>query len=85
MEIFKLFVKTTYNTNSKITKGASMMQEKFKTFVARTQSLPDYKEPLGFGIARLEFGQKSGATLSATYPLLNWKGENLMPLLQIRN
>lgn len=77
MEIFKLFVKTTYNTNSKITKGASMMQEKFKTFVARTQSLPDYKEPLGFGIARLEFGQKSGATLSATYPLLNWKGENL--------
>ena len=53
------------------------MKDSFKTFVAATQNLPEYKKPLAFGIARIEYGQKSQAVLSATYPLLNWTDENL--------
>lgn len=53
------------------------MKDTFKTFVAATQNLAEYKKPLGFGIARIEYGQKSQAVLNATYPLLNWRDENL--------
>lgn len=51
--------------------------DEFKDFVAGIQREKGYKAPLGFGIARLEYGQKSGAVLSATYPTINWGGENL--------
>lgn len=53
------------------------MKDSFKAFVSATQNLPEYKKPLAFGIARIEYGQKSQAVLSATYPLLNWTDENL--------
>ena len=53
------------------------MKDSFKAFVAATQNLPEYRKPLAFGIARIEYGQKSQAVLSATYPLLNWTDENL--------
>ena len=53
------------------------MKDSFKAFVAATQNLPEYRKPLAFGIARIEYGQKSQAILSATYPLLNWTDENL--------
>ncbi len=53
------------------------MREKFKAFVASIQKSADYKEPLAFGIARVELGQKSQAVLSASFPVLNWAGENL--------
>ncbi|MGI0406840.1 tetrahydrodipicolinate N-succinyltransferase N-terminal domain-containing protein [Helicobacter himalayensis] len=49
----------------------------FKVFVDNFQKSPDYKEPLGFGIARVEIGKKSKAVLCATYPTMNWVGENL--------
>ena len=32
---------------------------------------------LGFEISRVEIGKKSKAVLCATYPTMNWKGENL--------
>ena len=51
--------------------------EKFKLFVDEYQKSATYKEPLGFGIARVEIGKKSKAVLCATYPTMNWKGENL--------
>ncbi|WP_301186266.1 tetrahydrodipicolinate N-succinyltransferase N-terminal domain-containing protein, partial [uncultured Helicobacter sp.] len=51
--------------------------EKFKLFVDEYQKKADYKAPLGFGIARVEIGKKSKAVLCATYPTLNWQGENL--------
>lgn len=53
------------------------MKDTFKSFVTATQNLAEYKKPLGFGIARIEYGQKSQAVLNATYPLLNWTDENL--------
>lgn len=48
----------------------------FKTFVDNFQKTPNYRQPLGFGIARVDIG-KSGKILCASYPLLNWQGENL--------
>ena len=54
-----------------------MSIERFKIFVDEYQKRADYKEPLGFGIARVEIGKKSKAVLCATYPTMNWQGENL--------
>ena len=51
--------------------------ERFKVFVDEYQKSEEYKEPLGFGISRVEIGKKSKAVLCATYPTMNWKGENL--------
>ena len=48
----------------------------FKTFVDNFQKTPNYRQPLGFGIARVDIG-KGGKILCASYPLLNWQGENL--------
>ncbi|PAF41537.1 2,3,4,5-tetrahydropyridine-2,6-carboxylate N-succinyltransferase [Helicobacter sp. 11S02596-1] len=53
------------------------MIDKFKTFVDEYQKSPAYKTPLGFGIARVDVGPTSQKTLCATYPTLNWAGENL--------
>jgi 2,3,4,5-tetrahydropyridine-2-carboxylate N-succinyltransferase len=36
-------------------------------------SLPDYKDPLAFGICRVDLGQLNvEKTLQATYPIINW-------------
>ncbi|WP_027326624.1 tetrahydrodipicolinate N-succinyltransferase N-terminal domain-containing protein [Helicobacter pametensis] len=52
-----------------------MTKEEFKSFVSQTESASGYQKPLGFGICRADLGKKSGKTLCATYPILNW-GEN---------
>ena len=50
--------------------------EDFKALVEETKKIKGYKEPVGFGIARVDRGQKnSEKILQATYPLINW-GEN---------
>lgn len=51
--------------------------EQFRVFVENYQKSVEYKEPLGFGIARVEIGKKSKNVLCATYPVMNWAGENL--------
>ncbi|PAF52661.1 2,3,4,5-tetrahydropyridine-2,6-carboxylate N-succinyltransferase [Helicobacter sp. 13S00477-4] len=53
------------------------MVDKFKNFVDTYQKSSSYKAPLGFGIARVDLGQKSKKVLCTTYPILNWKDENL--------
>lgn len=53
------------------------MIEKFKNFVDNYQKSSAYKAPLGFGITRVDIGEKSKKVLCATYPVLNWTGENL--------
>ncbi|WP_300827164.1 tetrahydrodipicolinate N-succinyltransferase N-terminal domain-containing protein [Helicobacter sp. UBA3407] len=52
-----------------------MNKEEFKTKVESLQSVPHYKEPLGFGVCYADVGVMSGKVLQATYPVLNW-GEN---------
>ena len=48
--------------------------DEFKTFVEETKKLKGYKEPIGFGICRVDRGQKnSDKILQATYPVINWK------------
>lgn len=53
------------------------MIEKFKNFVDNYQKSSSYRTPIGFGIARVDIGEKSKKVLCATYPVLNWTGENL--------
>lgn len=48
--------------------------EEFKKFVEEEGKAN--KKPLGFGICRVDLGSKSNV-LQATYPVLNWGGENL--------
>lgn len=48
--------------------------DEFKKFVEEENK--KNKIPLGFGIARVDLGKK-GNVLAATYPILNWSGENL--------
>lgn len=48
--------------------------DNFKEFVANFEQNPDYKRPLGFGIARLDRGQlNKEKILQATFPILNWQ------------
>lgn len=48
-------------------------QEEFKAKVADIQSQSWYKNPIGFGIARVDRGQlNSDKILQATYPVVNW-------------
>jgi len=48
-------------------------QEEFKVKVADIQSQSWYKNPIGFGIARVDRGQlNSDKILQATYPVANW-------------
>lgn len=49
-----------------------MTKEEFTKFVESS----NFRKPLGFGICRVDLGE-SGKVLQATYPLLNWAGENL--------
>ncbi len=45
----------------------------FKTFVTKVKEIKGYKNPIGFGIARVDCGQKnSEKILQATYPIINW-------------
>jgi 2,3,4,5-tetrahydropyridine-2,6-dicarboxylate N-succinyltransferase len=49
-------------------------KEEFKAKVEEIQSQPWYKNPVGFGIARLDRGQlHQDKILQATYPVVNWK------------
>ncbi|NWF66114.1 MAG: tetrahydrodipicolinate N-succinyltransferase N-terminal domain-containing protein [Campylobacterales bacterium] len=48
--------------------------EAFKKFVSEFQQSSSYREPIGFGIARVDRGQvNSEKILQATYPVVNWK------------
>ncbi len=50
--------------------------EDFKALVEETKKTKGYKEPVGFGICRVDRGQKNTEKiLQATYPVVNW-GEN---------
>ncbi len=47
--------------------------DEFKRFVTKAKEIKNYKEPIGFGIARVDRGQKnSEKILQATYPIINW-------------
>ena len=48
-------------------------EEEFKAKVQNIQSQSWYKNPIGFGIARLDRGQlNNDKVLQATYPIVNW-------------
>ncbi|KIM10654.1 MAG: 2,3,4,5-tetrahydropyridine-2,6-carboxylate N-succinyltransferase [Sulfuricurvum sp. PC08-66] len=48
--------------------------ETFKAHVQTLQKSPNYREPLGFGICRVDVGQLDRTkVLQATYPMVNWK------------
>ncbi|NPA28079.1 MAG: 2,3,4,5-tetrahydropyridine-2,6-carboxylate N-succinyltransferase [Epsilonproteobacteria bacterium] len=48
-------------------------KEEFKSFIEEIQNQPNYKKPLGFGIARVDRGQKNAdKILQATFPVVNW-------------
>ncbi|WP_309498673.1 tetrahydrodipicolinate N-succinyltransferase N-terminal domain-containing protein [Sulfurovum sp.] len=48
--------------------------EAFKRFVTEVASQPGYKEPMAFGIARVDRGQKNAEKiLQANFGLINWK------------
>lgn len=45
----------------------------FKAYVAEIQNTTGYRNPLGFGICRVDFGQQnSDKILQATFPHINW-------------
>ncbi len=47
--------------------------EEFKAFVAKIEAQNGYKKPLGFGIARVDRGQKNAdKVLQANYAVVNW-------------
>jgi len=47
--------------------------DEFKACIETIKSKPNYKDPLAFGICRIDFGQlNSDKVLQATYPLINW-------------
>ena len=47
--------------------------EDFKTLVEETKAIEGYREPLAFGIARVDRGQLSAeAVLQANYAIVNW-------------
>jgi 2,3,4,5-tetrahydropyridine-2,6-dicarboxylate N-succinyltransferase len=51
--------------------------DEFKTFVEDIRSKKGHRDPIGFGIARVDRGQKNrDKILQASFPLINWN-ENL--------
>jgi 2,3,4,5-tetrahydropyridine-2-carboxylate N-succinyltransferase len=45
----------------------------FKSLIETIKSKPGYKDPVGFGICRVDLGQlNSDKVLQATYPVVNW-------------
>ncbi|RDU64727.1 tetrahydrodipicolinate N-succinyltransferase N-terminal domain-containing protein [Helicobacter sp. MIT 14-3879] len=51
-----------------------MTKDEFKNFIENENK--KYKKPLGFGICRVDLGADN-KVLQATYPIINWNGENL--------
>ena len=50
-----------------------MSKEAFASFVESTKKSDGYRDPIAFGIARVDRGQKNEAKiLQATFPLINW-------------
>ncbi len=48
-------------------------KEEFKNFIEKIRGRDGYRDPIGFGIARVDRGQKnSNKILQATYPVVNW-------------
>jgi len=51
-----------------------MTKEEFKTLTESIKSQAGYKEPIGFGICRVDRGQlDKSKILQATFPIINWK------------
>ena len=49
-------------------------KEAFQAFVSEIQASAHYREPLAFGIARVDRGQKNAEKiLQASFPVVNWK------------
>jgi len=49
-------------------------KDEFQSFIDEVQSQNGYRNPIGFGICRVDLGQKNpNKVLQATYPLINWK------------
>jgi len=49
-------------------------KDEFKKYIDSVKSSNDYKEPIAFGIARVDLGViDDSKTLQAIYPLINWK------------
>ncbi len=47
--------------------------EEFKTFVEDIKATPNYKDPIAFGICRVDLSQiDNEKVLQATYPVINW-------------
>lgn len=47
--------------------------EAFKTQIETIKKAPGYKDPIAFGICRVDFGQlNTEKVLQATYPIVNW-------------
>ena len=52
-------------------------KEEFKKYVGGVISSKSYRDPIGFGICRVDLGQlDSTKVLQATYPVINWKENN---------
>lgn len=48
-------------------------KEEFKALIEETESIAGYRKPLGFGIARVDRGQKNkDKILQANFPIINW-------------
>lgn len=51
-----------------------MTKEEFKTLTEEVKKTAGYREPIGFGICRVERGQLDKTkVLQATFPIINWK------------
>ena len=49
-------------------------KEEFASLVEEIKSIDGYREPIAFGIARVDRGQKSAdKVLQANYAIVNWK------------
>ena len=48
--------------------------DEFKAYVEEVKSTPNYKDPIAFGICRVDLSQiDNEKVLQATYPIINWK------------
>jgi len=51
-----------------------MTKDEFKSLTESIKQTPGYKEPIGFGICRVDRGQlDKSKVLQATFPIINWK------------
>jgi 2,3,4,5-tetrahydropyridine-2,6-dicarboxylate N-succinyltransferase len=68
---------TLYNAKNTIYEERSMQvietADAFKSQVEVIKNTPNYKDPIAFGICRVDFGQlNTDKVLQATYPFINW-------------